>query len=163
LLFTGTMNRRFAIVLTALIALSACDADQPEPRAQKRVETPAPSPEPVTPTPEPDRTRESKDQAKAPIVVTQPASGDELTSPFELSGSANVFEATVSYRLVANGSRLAKGFTTATCGSGCRGTYSKRIRFDVDEPTEALLQVFESSAEDGSPLHMVKVEVTLLP
>jgi hypothetical protein len=157
------MNRRFAIALTALIALGACDADEPRPAAQGRAETPAPSPEPVTSAPEPDETSEKKRQAKAPIVVTQPKPGDELTSPFELAGNANVFEATVSYRLVAEGSRLAKGFTTATCGSGCRGTYSKRIRFDVDEPTEAVLQVFESSAEDGSPLHLVKVEVMLLP
>jgi hypothetical protein len=126
-------------------------------------DTPAPSPEPPTSPPDTTETEAPKGRGKAAIVVTEPRPGNELTSPFELEGSANVFEATVSYRLVADGTRLAKGFTTATCGSGCRGTYSKRVRFNVDEPTTAVLQVFEASAEDGSPLHMVEVEVTLLP
>jgi Immunoglobulin-like domain of bacterial spore germination len=157
------MIRRFTLALTTLLVLGACDGAEPTTMQEPRAETPAPSPEPVTSSPSPEETQEGKGRAKPPIVVTQPKPGDELTSPFELAGSANVFEATVSYRLVADGSKVAEGFTTATCGSGCRGTYSKRVRFDVEQPTEAVLQVFESSAEDGSRLHTVKVEVTLLP
>jgi hypothetical protein len=146
---------------TSLLILGGCNGT--ELRPMQRADTPVPSPEPVTSAPETTETEASKGRGKAAIVVTEPRPGDELTSPFELAGSANVFEATVSYRLVADGRRLTKGFTTATCGSGCRGTYSKRVRFNVEEPTEAVLQVFEASAEDGSPLHMVEVEVTLLP
>ena len=101
---------------------------------------------------------------KAPIVVDTPTTGEELTSPAVISGTANVFEANVSYKIVADtGDVVAKGFTTATCGSGCRGTFSVTVPFEVEEPTPAKLTVFESSAEDGSPLHEVKIDVTLLP
>jgi Immunoglobulin-like domain of bacterial spore germination/Sporulation and spore germination len=100
----------------------------------------------------------------APIVVSQPLSGAESSSPLTVAGSANVFEATVSIRIVAeNGDVLAETFTTATCGTGCRGDYSKKVKFDIDEPTDAIVQVYEASAEDGRPLHMVEVPVTLLP
>ena len=75
-----------------------------------------------------------------------------------------MFEATVSYRIVTTSDEVvARGFTTATCGSGCRGTYSVTIPFEVDHPTEAVVEVFEESAEDGKPLHKVTVPVTLLP
>lgn len=98
-----------------------------------------------------------------PIVVLQPGIGAEATSPIEVVGTANVFEATVSMRLVVGGEEIASGFTTATCGTGCRGTYSGLLEFDVDGVTEATLEVFESSAEDGSPLHVVAVPLLLQP
>jgi hypothetical protein len=102
---------------------------------------------------------------RAPIVVDEPVEGDEVSSPLLLAGTANVFEATVSYRIVdrLSDTKIAEGFTTATCGSGCRGDYSEKIRFRVEERTEAVLEVFESSAEDGSPLHIVRVNLVLLP
>ncbi|MEA2446919.1 MAG: hypothetical protein QOK47_556, partial [Actinomycetota bacterium] len=33
----------------------------------------------------------------------------------------------------------------------------------VEKETEAVLEVFESSAEDGSPLHKVSVPITIVP
>lgn len=98
-----------------------------------------------------------------PIVVTDPGMGDEVSAPLEISGTANVFEATVSFRLMADGTEIATGFTTATCGTGCRGKYRGTLDFEVTEPTEAVLEVFESSAEDGSPLHLVSIPIRLLP
>lgn len=98
-----------------------------------------------------------------PIVVTSPGIDDEVSAPLEISGSANVFEATVSFRLLVDGAEIATGFTTATCGTGCRGKYEGTLDFEVDEPTEAVLEVFESSAEDGSPLHLVSIPIRLLP
>jgi hypothetical protein len=97
------------------------------------------------------------------IVVDTPQSGEELTSPLVLSGSADVFEANVSYRIVTEAKVLKRGFTTATCGSGCRGTFSVTVPFTVGRPTEATIEVFEESAENGEPLHQVDIEVTLLP
>lgn len=101
---------------------------------------------------------------RAPIEVEVPAPGDELTPPVTISGTANVFEATVSYRVVdETGRELAAGFTTATCGTGCRGEFSATADFEVAEPTEATIEVFESSAKDGSPLHLVEIPVRLVP
>ncbi len=101
---------------------------------------------------------------KPAIVVDAPQEGAELTSPAVIAGDANVFEATVSYRIVTDtGDVVARGFTTATCGSGCRGKYSVTVPFKVEEETEATLEVFEESAEDGSKIHLVEIPVTLLP
>jgi germination protein M len=98
------------------------------------------------------------------ITVEAPRPGAEVTSPVTISGTANVFEATVSLRLLdAEGREIARGFTTATCGTGCRGTYSKRMRFEIDGPQAGVVEAFEESAEDGSATNVVRVPVTLLP
>jgi len=98
------------------------------------------------------------------IGVTSPASGDVVTSPVTIAGTADVFEATVSYRILGgHGQVVAEGFTTATCGSGCRGNFSKRVRFEVSHEQRGIIEVFEVSAEDGSQQNVVSVPVTLVP
>ena len=80
------------------------------------------------------------------------------------AGTANVFEATVSLRILdAGGKEIARTFTTATCGSGCRGDYSVSVPYRVDRPQAGTIVVFESSAKDGRPIHVVRVPVTLTP
>ena len=107
--------------------------------------------------------RDFEDQAP-PIIVDRPLATARVSSPMTVAGSANVFEATVSIRLeTEEGATISESFTTATCGSGCRGTYRTQVEFDVDRPTPAKLVVYESSAEDGSELHALTVPVTLLP
>ncbi|MDQ3957583.1 MAG: GerMN domain-containing protein [Actinomycetota bacterium] len=109
-------------------------------------------------------TRDEFEDVMAPIVVEEPAAGDELSGSVVVSGTANVFEATVSMRVVdASGNELVEAFTTATCGTGCRGTYRKKMSFHVDAAQDGFVEVFESSAEDGSPIHVVRVPVVLLP
>lgn len=99
-----------------------------------------------------------------PIQVYEPVVGDELTSPISVSGTANVFEATVSLRLVtANGDVLAEDFTTATCGTGCVGDFETTLEFDIEGDVAAYLEVFESSAENGEPIHMVRIPLALFP
>lgn len=94
-----------------------------------------------------------------PIVVMSPAIGDRISSPVTISGTANVFEATVSIRIMdADGNLLEETFTTATCGTGCRGSYSEEVKFDA-AGDGGVIEVFESSAEDGSDLHLVSVPV----
>ena len=147
------MGRAVGAVLVALM-LAACQPAGERPDAGR---VPAGDESPAERT-SPD----SRD--KAPIVLDSPTEGEELTSPAILSGSANVYEATVSYRIVsADGKVVARGFTTATCGSGCRGTYSVTVPFEVEERTEATIELFEESAENGEPLHKVEVAVALLP
>ena len=111
----------------------------------------------------PQTRKDYKDQLPA-IVVEEPAAGEEVTSPLTISGTANTFEATVEMRLVGpDGKVIAHRFTTATCGTGCRGDYETQLKFKVSEPTEAILEVYESSAEDGSRIHVERVPVTLVP
>jgi Immunoglobulin-like domain of bacterial spore germination/Sporulation and spore germination len=101
-----------------------------------------------------------------PIVVESPKIASEHSSPLIVSGTANVFEANVSMELVIGSGKNAdtiETFTTATCGSGCRGDFSTEIEFNIDKPTGARLHVFEVSAEDGSRLYEVILPVRLLP
>lgn len=107
-------------------------------------------------------TRRSFEDLLPPIVVESPTIGQEVSSPVTISGTANVFEATVSISIYdAEGNEIVRTFTTATCGTGCRGTYSEAVRFEVDETQPGVIEVYESSAEDGSKLHVVRIDVVL--
>ena len=97
------------------------------------------------------------------IVVSDPVVGQRVTSPVTVAGTANVFEATVTLRLLdASGREIATRFTTATCGSGCRGTWSVSVPFRVGRTQRGTVQVFQVSAEDGSATHIVNVPVVLV-
>jgi germination protein M len=109
-------------------------------------------------------TRADFEDISPAIIVNRPLGETEVSGPVAVSGTANVFEANVSIRIVdADGEVLAETFTTATCGSGCRGNFSEAVEFDVDEPTDATIQVFEESAETGKPINMIEVPLTLTP
>lgn len=124
-----------------------------------------PSGSPTTsPSPTGEASPEPSDGAEPAIVVRTPVAGDEIVSPVTVAGTADVFEATVSIRILdANGQELAAAFTTATCGSGCRGRYAAEVFFFTEERQDGTLEVFESSAADGSPLNLVRVPVALVP
>lgn len=108
------------------------------------------------------QTTEEYERFLPAISVQSPNIGETISSPVTVSGSANVFEATVSLRILdQNGHEIARGFTNATCGTGCRGTYSKTLSYKVDHEQPGTVEVFESSAKDGSPINVVKIPVTL--
>lgn len=103
-------------------------------------------------------------EGRALISVTEPCAGEQVSSPLSVAGEANAFEATVSMRVLdENGDEIATAFTTAQCGSGCWGAFVGEIEFEVDREQPGTLEVFESSAEDGSDIHKVSIPVTLLP
>lgn len=107
-------------------------------------------------------TREDFEDLMPAIVVERPMPGDRVSSPVTVSGTANVFEATVSLRILdAAGKEIAKTFTNATCGTGCRGTYSVDVTYDVSAEQQGTIEVFVSSAKDGKPTDVVRVPVTL--
>ena len=109
-------------------------------------------------------TRADFEDISPAIIVNRPLGESENDSPVTVSGTANVFEANVLIRIVGPDDEvLAETFTTATCGSGCRGKFSEAVEFDVEEPTEATVQVYEESAETGKPINMIEVPVTLIP
>jgi hypothetical protein len=121
---------------------------------------------PASPTAEPtmDPSPSPSDGEEPAIVVRTPVAGDEVVSPLTVAGTADVFEGTVSIRILdANGQELAAAFSTATCGSGCRGRYSEEVFFFTEERQDGTIEVFESSAADGSPLNLVQVPVVLVP
>jgi hypothetical protein len=98
------------------------------------------------------------------IVVESPSIGSPASSPLSVSGSANVFEATVSIRILdEDGSKIAETFTNASCGTGCRGDYSVAVRFSVDHEQPGIVEVFDYSAKDGSQENVVRIPVVLAP
>jgi germination protein M len=98
------------------------------------------------------------------IEVATPAADARVTSPATVSGSANVFEANVTIAVLdAKGKVVEKTFTTATCGTGCRGTYSKRISFRVGREQRGTIVVSDDDAAGtGTPPHVVRVPVILV-
>jgi spore germination protein GerM len=102
------------------------------------------------------------EQIAPAIVVDSPVAGEAVSSPIHVTGTADVFEATVSLRLLdEHGEVITTGFTTATCGTGCRGTFEKSLPYSVDHSQPGTLQVYEASAKDGSPINVVSIPVAL--
>jgi len=98
------------------------------------------------------------------ITVRSPVIGAQVGNPVTVSGTADVFEATVSVRILDSaGHEIARTFTTATCGTGCRGGYSVTIPYSVPRAQPGTIVVFESSAKDGQPVNVQQIPVTLAP
>jgi hypothetical protein len=98
------------------------------------------------------------------IELVAPVEGQQVTDEVTIVGCSNVYEATVSWRLLAgDGETVDEGFTTAECGSGCVGAFEETIELGDDaaaEPTLAL-QVFWEDAADGSDRDVVEVELVV--
>jgi hypothetical protein len=98
------------------------------------------------------------------ITVQSPVIGEQVSSPVTVAGTADVFEATVSIRVLdATGHEIARTFTTATCGTGCRGDYSVTLAYSVPRTQRGMIEVFESSAKNGQPVNVQRIPVTLTP
>jgi sporulation and spore germination protein/immunoglobulin-like protein involved in spore germination len=99
------------------------------------------------------------------ILVTSPGIGEHVTNPVTVSGSANVFEANVTVEVVdAKGKVVGKEVTTATCGTGCRGTFSVTVPYDVSSEQHGLIIVHDDDAAGtGTFPHEVRIPVVLVP
>ncbi len=96
------------------------------------------------------------------ILVSHPAIGQRITSPVTVTGTADVREATVNVRVLdASGREIATRFTTATCGSGCRGDYTITVPYKQCAEQRGTVEVFEVSGEDGTRVSTVLIPVTL--
>jgi hypothetical protein len=99
------------------------------------------------------------------ILVTSPAIGQAISNPVTVSGSANVFEANVTVDIVDSSGRVVgNAFTTATCGSGCRGSFSVTVSYDVRSAQRGEIVVHDDDAAGtGHPPHEVHIPVVLQP
>ena len=98
------------------------------------------------------------------ITVQNPTIGEQVSSPVTVSGTADVFEAVVSVRILDSaGNQIARTFSTASCGTGCRGGYSVPVSYSVTRQEPGTIEVFESSAKDGQPVNVQQIPVTLAP
>jgi germination protein M len=99
------------------------------------------------------------------ILVEQPAAGAPVASPVTISGTANVFEANVTVEILdADGNAIASEFTTATCGTGCRGDFALDVAFSVATEQQGTIVVHDDDAAGtGTPPHVVEIPIVLLP
>jgi germination protein M len=101
-----------------------------------------------------------------PILVETPTVGQPVGSPVTVSGTANVFEANVTVRILdADRKELARTFTTATCGTGCRGSFSVSVPYVVADGKEegTIVVQDDDAAGTGHPPHEVRIPVVLEP
>jgi germination protein M len=97
-----------------------------------------------------------------PIFVDQPAWGEPVTSPIEVSGLSNVFEAVSQVMLTDDdGEPLFEDMVMASCGTGCWGEWSIGIPYEVDREQFGALIVWEFSAKDGSRIHISEYPIRL--
>ena len=95
------------------------------------------------------------------ILVESPLPFQAVAAPLRVTGTANTFEATFEYELIdPAGKVLSHHFVTATSGSGTRGTFDFTIPFEAPNGLGKLV-VYESSAADGSRIHVVEIPLTL--
>lgn len=165
------MSARAPLAVLAY-ALVACTAATPTPTPSPTTARPAtPAPTPIitaspAPTPSPSPTLSpapaSYVSPRGTITVDQPRAFARVTSPLTVSGSASLFEAAFTWRLVdLAGTELAKGSGQASAGAPARGTFSFSVTFTAARDTYAYLAVISRSPRDGSVDDEARVPVLL--
>lgn len=103
------------------------------------------------------------DETEANIVVDSPTAGDSVTSPIEMTGRARVFENVVDYAIkTEDGDVLASGFFTADAPDvGKFGDFNERVFLPSTSGDSIILEVFSTSARDGSVQDLVRIPLTL--
>lgn len=108
------------------------------------------------------QTRADSENMTPAILVESPLPFDRLVSPVKITGTANTFEATFQITVTDSvGTKVYDHFATATSGTGTRGTFDESVTFSGASPGPATLEVFESSAEDGRPINVVRIPIDL--
>ena len=94
-----------------------------------------------------------------PWIEIGPVEIDRTTVHF--AGTADVFEGALQARLVQDGKTLIEAPVQASCGTGCRGSYV--LEFNAPDGTtgKVTLEVYSTSAEDGSVDEIARQDLTL--
>lgn len=170
------------LVAALVLSVAGCAEggdDQPEaPQPTVTVtvtETATPSEPEASPSPTPTETAAPSAGDPCPaiepigaqlafIVVASPTPGQALESGATVEGCGNTFEASYLWELLdGQGQVLAEDMGTMTCGNGCFGEFEFTVDYQVAEEQIGTLRVFESSAEDGSDIHVNSIPVLLQP
>lgn len=94
----------------------------------------------------------------SPVWITSPANDATVATAFTFGGEASVFEATVNWRILMNGGVLKQGAAMADIGAPGRGLWKVSI---VLQPGTYMLEAYEASAKDGSPMYLDTKVVTV--
>ncbi|MFD1660881.1 GerMN domain-containing protein [Streptomyces caeni] len=96
------------------------------------------------------------------VLVESPLIGDTIHSPVRVWGSANTFEATFRLRIKdAAGTTVAYPYVTATSGTGTRGTFDVTVPYRTANTGTGWLIASYDSPEDGRPVIVDTIPLTL--
>jgi len=96
------------------------------------------------------------------ILVSRPAIGARVPATVTVAGSADVFEAALTVRVInERGRLLARRHILASCGTGCRGRYSVSIPYTVLRRQPGTIVIFDSGGGSVAHPHVVRVPVRL--
>ena len=96
------------------------------------------------------------------IWVDRPAWGGVLGNPARIVGLADVFEAQFRVAIVGStGLVLADKPVTASCGTGCLGTFDVTVPYSTTTDQLGTLRVYDLSEQDGSRQDVVDYPVWL--
>lgn len=100
-------------------------------------------------------------EVREPVIwVTNPKPGARVAGPLTVRGTAMVFEATLSLRLVTrDGQKLVEKSAMATAGAPERGTFETVLNFTSPAAGEGYVEALWYSPKDGSELDKVRVPV----
>jgi hypothetical protein len=93
------------------------------------------------------------------VWITAPVENATVASSVQIKGEATVFEATVSWRLKSHGGLLKHGTATADKGAPERGIWS--VTLPGLAPGTYVIEAYESSAKDGSVIHLDDKQFTV--
>ena len=99
-------------------------------------------------------------RALRPIEIESPAWNATVSSPFHVSGTASVYEATLVIELRRPSGVLTRRTISASEGAPGRGTFDATF---TASPGKLVVAVYSPSAVNGEPQHEVDVPVTVTP
>jgi len=96
------------------------------------------------------------------IIVETPLPSSTVTSPFEISGQARVFEGTILVRVKNQDGKIViptQIVTAHGADAGEFGDWKIKVNYQFYATKEGIIEVFSESAKDGSEINMVEVPV----
>jgi hypothetical protein len=90
------------------------------------------------------------------IFVDRPAWGAAAGAPMRVTGLTRVFEATFGIQVRDAAGDVVRDVlpVTATCGTGCWGTFDVTVTYMVPSDQWGTLRVYSLSAKDGEPINI---------
>jgi hypothetical protein len=96
------------------------------------------------------------------ILVESPTFGTAVSSPLQVTGTANVFEAVFGISIVdAAGVEVADQQVKASSGTGTRGTFEAAITFKPSKSGTGSLIAYYNSPKDGSKVVVDEIPIVL--
>ncbi len=95
--------------------------------------------------------------------MVSPTAGDTVTSPLQISGTANTFEGSFQVELRAGEQRLLKQTIKASSGTGTRGGFVDSIPFHASHAANGVLLAYTTSPANGRPTGVVRIPLRVEP